>query len=154
MQNALNHPEYSPGEPRHSKYERAGVTITQEAGNFVVSYLINHQRIEDRLPIQGPEDGAGELRDERVGVHAWFDRKKACWVLVHTYLIETAERSDWQIDTAFLHPDGDIEVREGYDAGGRVDLEGQFYVVAIVLLVAFAAFGVYKVIQYGFTGSP
>lgn len=132
-------------------YRQGGVVISQNGPYFLISYSLNDKFFEEKLPMAGPAEGTGERTDERIGVHAWFDRKQSCWIVVHTYLTEIEEKSEWRTDTVFLFSDGRIVVRNGYDAKGRITLTTQFNVIAFLILAVAAVTACYKLIQYGLT---
>lgn len=128
-------------------FAREGLRITEEReGTRVLRIESELVRQGIPLPVGGSEDS--EILGEQGGVKVWYDRSLGSWII-------TRERPDHatgegRTDTIFLDDDGNVEIREGYEAAaGDRRLWSRVLFVINLILIAGAIAGLTFLLFYG-----
>jgi hypothetical protein len=100
-------------------YRQHGVEIVPSSEGFMLSYIVNGVRVVESLPKNGPEDGIGEVNEDTLELHAWYDWPNRRWVVMHSYLVPGDDDDDeeWDTDTIFLYGTGKGEIKTEHQVG-------------------------------------
>jgi hypothetical protein len=143
------------------EYQNKQIQIYSIAGGFFLVYEIKKERFIRYLPDHGATfdqalaNGNNDVLDEESGLHAWFDRRSDCWIIMCSQSTSGKEHSDgnpdYLTDTIFLDSAGRVKIKSGYRSGKpdklETDLTQIFTYAPLLVAICLGCFGMYYYIR-------